>query len=355
MTLKRIIMKNKTQRIPNLITYLPVSTNDLIFGGAAVFYASRLLNLGTEALPNDILPYANQIINWYIPHYSNLLISTTFAGMALSGATDILLRPMISHKEDVSEKLGVKRSTVDEKTRKGKINELCLEISDDYTEETYSLKQEAETANKTLEDLVYKIEGIRVKTSSKIKNSYITKYLMPHALGGCNIISNDIEIYKQLPYISFSIAAHELAHRKTYTKENDAEVLAHLAGFAAKDKVFIQSSKISRLRRECQTLFEKYDKVEKEKRKQLNEEHKDFLNSLSLPYKLKEFMIKTEFQKHNIITEGIKKGQMVVYEILMKVFGQKEGPSRYTRVFTEDLYALEKKYSSIENLVKIMS
>lgn len=348
-------MKNKTQRIPNLITYIPVSMNDILLGGVAVFYASRLLNLGMGALPNDILPYANQIINWYLPHYSNLLASTTFAGMALSGATDMLLKPKIPHKEDVSEKLGVKRNPVDEKTRKDKINELCLEISDDYTEETYSMKQEAETANKNLEEIIYKIEGVRVKTSSKIKKSHITKYIMPHAIEGCNIISKDIEIYKQLPYVSFSMAAHELAHRKTYTKENDAEVLAHLAGFAAKDKVFIQSSKISRLRRECQTLFKKYDKVEKEKRKQLDKEYKDFLNRLRLPEKIKGFMIESEFQKYNIITEGIKKGQIAIYDVLMKVLGQKEGPSRYTKVFTEDLYALEKKYSSIENLVKTLS
>lgn len=355
MILKGIAMANKTRKIPNLITYLPVSTSDLIFGGLGLFYVSRLLNIGLEALPNEMIPYTNQIINWYLPHYSTLLVNTTFAGMIGSGIIDYLRTPKISHKEDISEKLFTERKYVNIKTRKDKVNELCLEISDDYTEKTRHMKEEAEIANKTLEDIIYQIEGVRIKTSDKIKNSYLTKYLMPHALGGCNIISSDIDIFQQLPYISFSTVAHELAHRKRYFKENDAEVLAHLAGFATKDPVFIQSSRVSRLRREYQTIFEKYGNINKEMRKQLNEECEDFLNDLKLPYKVKEFIIASEFRKHNLITEGMKKGQMALYKAIMKIFGQKEGLNRYTRVFTEDLYALEKKYSSIENLIKSLN
>jgi len=354
MILKGITMANKNRRIPNIITYLPVSTSDLLIGGLALFYSSRLLNLGIGLVPNEAMPYADQIINWYLPHYSSMLVNYTFAGIVVSGVIDYILTPKISCKEDISEKLYVERKYVNTKKRKDKINELCLEISDEYTEKTHTMKEEAEIANKTLEDIIYKIEGVKVKTSDKIKNSYLTKYIMPHALGGCNIISNDIDIYKKLPYISFSIIAHELAHRKRYFKENDAEVLAHLAGFATKDPVFIQSSKVSRLRRECQTLFEKYENVSKELRKQVDKEYEDFLNDLKLPQKIKDFVIENEFKRHSIIVECMKKGQIAMYRLIMKLFGQKEGPSRYTRIFTEDLYALETRYHSIEELIKTL-
>ncbi|MDP2908325.1 MAG: DUF3810 family protein [Nanoarchaeota archaeon] len=345
--------KDDAYRIPNLITYVPLNTSDLLLGGMIAFYGSRLLDMGTGMLPNDILPYANQLINWYIPMYSAFAINSTFAGMVVSGVIDNMLTPPISYQEDVSEKLGVRRAPVDEKTRKGKIDELCLMISDGYTEKTCPKKQEAKIANSTLEEITYQIEGVRVKTSSKIKNSYLMKYLMPHAIGGCNIISNDIEIYKQRPYISFSITAHELAHRRRYRRENDAEVLAHLAGFATKDPVFIQSSRVSRLRRECQTLFKSYDQVNKEERKKLNEKYKAFLSGLKIPDNIKGSMIQNEFKKYNIATRGIMKGQIALYKVMMKLLSrQKEGLKRYTDVFTEDLYALEKKYSSIENLAE---
>ncbi|MBM3200003.1 DUF3810 domain-containing protein [Candidatus Woesearchaeota archaeon] len=347
-------MKTKTRRIPNLITYVPVSISDLIIGGLIIFYGSRLLNLGIDVLPKDVLPYANHVINWYMPHYSNMLVCTTFGADMISGITDYLARPRISQKKDVSEKLGVTRKPVDKETRIKKIDDICLEISDGYTEKKYSLKEEAKIANNSLEEIVYKIEGIRLKTSDKIKNSYLMKYLMPHALGRCDVISSDITMFQKIPYISFSILAHELAHRKRYFKENNAEVLAHLAGFATRDPVFIQSSKVSRLRRECQTLFEKYGKTTKEERKQLNEEYQDFLNDLSLPYNIKNAILKSEFQKNNILTEGIKKGQTALYTLMMKVFGQKEGPLRYTKVFTEDLYALEEKYHSSEALANAL-
>lgn len=335
----------KEYSMPNLITKIPISTSDIIMGGAIAYYLSKyFMGANVDQTDSEMMGIINDIAA-YIHVGSKYLMNGTFAAMCGSGAIDYMNKPPKElYKLEISEKLGVKRKEVNEKTRKKKIDELCLMIKDDHTEKSYGIKEEAEIAGKTLDKLVYKIEGVKIKTSNVVKKSYLAKYMMPHALGGCNLISKDIDIFQQMPYISPSIVAHELCHRKGYFKENDAEVLAHLAGFMTDDPVFIQSSRISRLRREWQSL-----KLQKE-------EFNDYLSSLKLPVKMKSKLIKQEIQKNNGDGNPLAKSfaniQLTMYKILMRILGQKEGLERYTRIFTEDLHALEKKYKSIEDLAE---
>lgn len=341
--------KSLTYNVPNLITRLPVSSGDLLFGGILSLYASELLGFGASFLPESAVTTAIQNGFMYASYYSSMLVNFTFAGMLFSGGIDLICKPPRDlHKQEIVEKLGCERKDVDRDTRMKKIDELCLMISDDYTEKKYSMKEEAKIAGKTLDEIIYKIEGVRIKTSNVVKNSYVTKYIMPHALGGCNLISGEIEIFRQLPYMSFSISAHELAHRKTYINENEAEVLAHLTGFATKNPVFIQSSRVSRLRREYQTLFQTHFQKPKE------EELLDFFHDLKLPQKLKNWMVDTEVSKPGVVMRGVMKGQLAMYKVIMRILGQKEGLRRYTEIFTADLYAMEQKYGSVENLVEYL-
>lgn len=344
--------KGLTYTVPNLITYLPFSSGDLLFGGLLALWSSDLLGLGLRVLPENEAITAIQQGLHYASYYSTKLVNYTFLGMIGSGIIDGVSKPPKElHTKEIVEKLSCQRQKVDKETRMKKIDELCLMISDDYTEQKYSMKEESKIAGEALDDIIYKIEGVRIKTSNVVKNSYITKYIMPHALGGCNMISGEIEIFRQLPYISFSIVAHELAHRKTYMNENEAEVLAHLTGLMTKDPVFIQSSRVSRFRREYQTLFDKENMKEEDKEVR-KERVMDFFNDLKLPQKMKDWMVDLEFKKYNIVVRGMMKGQLALYKVMMKIFGQKEGLKRYTEVFTEDLYAIERNYGSVENLVK---
>ncbi|MBU4501576.1 MAG: DUF3810 family protein [Nanoarchaeota archaeon] len=353
--------KDKTYKVPNLATYSPVSTSDIIIGGLGVNLACFAASFGLDIVPvetiikHDWLYNVYSAINYHIPYYTATVMNYTMLGMLGSAGLDFLCRPRISRKKDVSEKLDAPRGNTDIMTRLHKIDDICYAINYDYTEKEYTMQEEAKIASDTLDEIIYKIEGVRQKTSSKVRNSKVMKYIFPHALGGCNLLSREIDFFGQMPYMSFSISAHELAHRKSYFKENDAEVLAHLAGFMTRDPVFIQSARYSRLRRECQTIFEKYDKHNSDiPAKKLEKDYIDFVKVLKIPDKMKELYLKEEFKPFSLAERAIMKVQIPLYKILMRIFGQKEGLIRYTGFFTEDLYALENKYGSVENLVTFL-
>lgn len=293
----------ETVRIPNDATYSPISLTDLAI---AAPIASRLL-LGAT-LPG-------------------LLLQT--AAMAVYAGSSV---------QDWIERLGVRRidflrefgadhrhlQSMTPELRRAEMTVLAERLNDGYVDEHIPLKELTVLVDRRLTDYIAGITGQRVITSTEVRTFSLVGLLFPFALGAADIFSGDVSILRDTGVFQPHVVAHELAHRKGYYRELDAQALAYLALTASDDDVLVQSALCERLHRDLRVLAgddaEKYDRI---------------LDSLDLRKELRDAF--EAFRPVQDPVAGVMRG---LYDARMRIMGQ-NGLSDYDRGFTDFLYSFE--------------
>jgi len=217
-----------------------------------------------------------------------------------------------------------------ENTRKKEISDLIQKVNDEYTSDRYERTELAEVVDMHLTDYIENITGQEVITSTKIREWGIAKFIMPGALGACDVLSGEVYVFKNMDVFEPHVIAHEFAHRKGYLKELDAQVLAYLSHVESKDPILVQSANCERLSRNIAAW------------KKDRNERRDFIENSKIRDEIKKYCISRKGgAKPTPEEERLIKMFEDMYDHRMKVTGQ-NGISDYDEGFTSFLYTIGK-------------
>jgi len=219
--------------IPGRATYSPVALSDLIVGAPL---ATRLL-LGAT-VPGQIVSAG--ALGYYVG----------------SAAKDWFARRGV-RPVDFQAAYGVDIDTLSpmpEGFRRAECRALSEALSDCWTPHRRSRSEVAVEVNRLLERTIAQITGQQIVTSSEVRGFTLAKVVFPFALGTCDVISGDVAIFQDTGLLEPHVIAHEFAHRKGYTAELHAQVLAFFALRSSADPQFIQSARAERLHRNLAVL-----------------------------------------------------------------------------------------------------
>ena len=186
----------------------------------------------------------------------------------------------------------------------------------------------AADVNERLTRHIAEITGQRVETSSMVREITLSRFLLPFAIGSCDILSGDIAVFRSTGIFEAHILCHEFCHRKGYLKELEAQALSYMALSQSRDPRLRQAALAERVYRNLRVLDgdnpERYDEL---------------LAQTSLSGSVLE-----DFQRLRPARRsggGISKAMRDLYDARMKMTGQ-NGLSDYDRGFTNFLYTWEK-------------
>ena len=293
--------------IPNRATYSPVSLMEL----------AMLAPLASRILLNATLP-------------GRLLQAAALGAYAGSAARDWIERQGVRRIEfrrefgaDVKHVVPMSRSA-----REFEVGVLVDRLNQGYTAARMPRPQLAIAVNRHLTDYIASITGQRVETSDEVRNWSVVQYIMPFALGACDILSGDIAILKDTGIFEPHVITHEFVHRKGYWKEQDAQALSYLALTSSGEPELLQSALSERLLRQFVILSdaegERYHaEVEKTSlRPELRKQYHAMRPALGS------------------IEGSIEKALKKLYDERMKITGQ-NGLADYDVGFTNFLYTFE--------------
>jgi hypothetical protein len=293
--------------IPNRATYSPVSLMEL----------AMLAPLASRILLNATLP-------------GRVLQAAALGAYAGSAARDWIERQGV-RRIDFRREFGgdVKHvAAMDRPAREHEVHVLADRLNEGYTATRTPRQALAVAVNEHLTDYIASITGQRVETSDEIRNWSVVQYILPFALGACDILSGDVAILKDTGIFEPHVITHEFVHRKGYWKELDAQALSYLALTSSGDPELLQSALSERLLRQFVVLSDAdgqryHDEIEKTTlRAELRAQFHGMRPALGS------------------VEGSIEKGLKKLYDERMKITGQ-NGLSDYDEGFTNFLYTFE--------------
>ena len=219
--------------IPNDATYAPVSLTDVI---ATAPLASRLL-LGAT-LPGRVL-------------------SAVALGVYATSAARDWVRRLDMRWIDFQAEFGADVTTLQEMPGEARLAEaadLAERVGRGFTTERVPRAELAKEVNQHLTDLIERITGQRVHTSSELRDFTLARVVFPFAMGVCDVVSGDVALFRDTGIFEPHVICHEFVHRKGYWKELHAQVLAYLALATSGNEVLVQSALAERLHRQLKAI-----------------------------------------------------------------------------------------------------
>ena len=186
-------------------------------------------------------------------------------------------------------------------------------------------------ADRTLDEVMQKIEGVTIRGPKKIKHG-VRIQAMSHlgVKGQFYPITHEVNIPSDNKPLAPFVITHEKAHSKGYSREHEANMIAYLACQKTGDEHFIANAEYWRLGFGLTSLSGKL------------EDKLTFLDSLDLPDELKR-----EFRSTLTDKDKGPSGFQVIQNAMLKVLGEPEGVKSYNETFTRLLIAYEKSGKSI--------
>ena len=297
----------ETIRIPNTATWSPVALTDVIF---AAPLASRIL-LGAT-LPGRILQaaaagaYAGAALGDWMSRRGVRRIDF----LATYGAD-------VKHLEEMPESL-----------RREEIDRYARELMAIHEPETRKRAVLASVVNERLTSYIARITGQRVETSSSVREITLSRFLLPFAVGSCDILSGDVAVFRSTGVFEAHIICHEFCHRKGYLKELEAQALSYLALSQSRDPRLRQAALAERVYRNLRVL----DGDDPER-------YEELLAQTPISGSvLDDFRRLRPAGRRNGAISGAMRD---LYDARMKMTGQ-NGLSDYDRGFTNFLYTRER-------------
>lgn len=294
-------------KIPNEATYWPVALTDVML---AAPFVSRVL-LGAW-LPGRI-------------------IQAGALGIYLASSLEDWIERREMRKIDFLTEFdaGLGRlRTMPSEARDREIRELAERVNDGFTPERLPRAELTVQVDGHLTDYIASITGQRVETSTRVRDNMLMQWVFPFALGGADILSSDIAIFRDVGYFEPHVIAHEFCHRKGYYKELEAQALAYLALASSGEPSLVQSAQCERLNRNLRVIAG--DDAE---------EYVDQVERLGLRAELKEAFLALR-PPLRAVDEPIAAVMKRIYEERMKLTGQ-TGLSDYDEGFLDFLYTFE--------------
>lgn len=297
----------ETIRIPNQATYSPVSLTDIAVAA---------------------------------PLLSRFILGASLPGLALQSAAIAVYAG--SAVRDWVERLGVRRidflrefgADVDHlaempvAVRQVEMRTLAGILNDNWTAERIPLPELAVVADEHLTDYIAAITDQRVETSTEVRQFSLVQFLFPFALGAADIISGDVAIFHDTGVFEPHVVTHELAHRKGYLKELEAQALAYLALTSSGEPVLVQSALCERLHRSVRVLA-----GDDEKR------FDELVGELQLRPELEKQFLRLR-PALGALGRPVAEAMRTLYDARMRLTGQ-NGLSDYDLGFTNFLYTFE--------------
>lgn len=213
-------------RIPNRASYVPVSLQDL---QATAPLATRIL-LGTWG-PGRILQAAA------LGAYTLFSLEDWFHKMRV--------RKIDFHDEFGADLTDLR--PLAEEDRRREVGELVGRMNDAYRPMRVPREILAREVDRHLTDTIAGVTGQRVETSCEVRDFMLASLIFPFALGGCDLLSGDVGIFRSVGIFEPHVLAHEFAHRKGYLRELEAQALAWLSNAGSGDPLLEQASRAERL------------------------------------------------------------------------------------------------------------
>jgi hypothetical protein len=296
----------------------------------------------TIRIPNDATysPIALTDVAIAAPLLSRLLLGATLPGLALQTAAVAVYAG--SAIQDWTIRLGIRRidflrefgadlrhlRAMAPDVRRGEMQALAKRLNDGYTDERGALADVARSVDGHLVDYIAGITQQRIETSTEIREFSLVRYIMPFALGAADIFSGDVAIFHDTGVFQPHIVAHELAHRKGYLRELEAQALAYLALAASGEPAFVQSALCERLHRDVRALAgDDEDRFDREVR------------ALGLRTELETALLGLR-PALDPLGRSVADVMRTLYDMRMRITGQ-NGLSDYDVGFTNFLYTFE--------------
>ncbi len=302
----------ETIRIPNEVTYSPISLTDIAM--AAPILSQLVLG---ATLPGAALQAA---------------ALTVYAGSAIQ---DWVERWGVRRIEFLTE-FGADLKHLEEMPvviREAEMQVLADRLNAGYTTQRIELHELAKRVDRYLTAYIASITGQRVETSTEVRTFSMAGMIFPFALGAADILSGDVSIFRDTGVFQPHIVAHEFAHRKGYWRELDAQALAYLALTSSGEPALVQSALCERLNRDLRALTGD-DDVAYEQR----------VRALSLRAELEPEFLELRADPGEL-GRPISDAMRTVYDMRMKLTGQ-NGISDYDVGFTNFLYTFETSTTS---------
>lgn len=219
--------------------------------------------------------------------------------------------------------------------REAEIRELARRVNDGWTAERIPLAELAVVADRHLTNYIAAMTGQRVETSTEVRNFSLVKFIFPFALGAADIFSGDVSIFHDTGIFEPHIVTHELAHRKGYLRELDAQALAYLSLTASGEDVLVQSALSERLHRNLRVVVgdseAEYDR------------------------RVRELGLRPELERQFLrlrpdigpVGRPVAEAMRALYDARMRMTGQ-NGLSDYDEGFTNFLYTFETSRTASE-------
>lgn len=298
-----------TIRIPNSATYSPVALADLIF---AAPLASRLL-LGAT-LPGRLIQAA---------------AFGAYAGSALGdwasrrGVRKIDFMKVYSADVRHMEEMPESQRLADAKRYSEELMATSAAGGDKRTRDVLAVD-----VNERLTSYIAGVTGQRVETSSSVREMTLARFLMPFAVGSCDILSGDVAVFRDTGVFEPHVLAHEFCHRKGYLKELEAQALAYLALSGSQDPRLRRAALAERVHRNLRVL-DGDDPVR----------YGELLDETGLAGSVREDFrrLRPPDRRNGVVSNAMRE----MYDARMKLTGQ-NGLSDYDRGFTNFLYTYEK-------------
>lgn len=131
--------------------------------------------------------------------------------------------------------------------RRREASELVERLNDAYVPLRVSRERLARETDRHLTDTIASYTGQRVETSCEVRDFMLASLIFPFALGGCDLLSGDVGIFRRVGAFEPHVLAHEFAHRKGYLRELEAQALAYLSNARSQDPVLVQAARCERL------------------------------------------------------------------------------------------------------------
>jgi len=294
----------ETIRIPNLATYSPVALTDVMM----------------------LAPLAGRVLVRLSP-VGQALQTAAMAGYAVSALQDWAERRGV-RRVDFAHEFAADVDRLDTMSiveRERELEQLAQRLHDGLVVEQRARERTARDVDHHLTATIASITQQRIETSTEVRSFSVASFIMPFAVGSCDIISGDVGLYRDLGELEPHLIAHEFCHRKGYLKELHAQALAYLALVRSGDPLLVQSALLERTHRHLKVLAND------------NRTHYlDDLTGLGLPRTLDGCL--RELWPDSGRAEGyFSKAMKRLYEERMKLTGQ-NGLSDYDEGFTNFLF-----------------
>lgn len=296
----------------------------------------------TIRIPNDATysPIALTDVALAAPLLSRIMLGATLPGLALQTAAVAVYAGCAL--QDWVERLGVRKvdflaefgadvhhmRAMPPDAREAEIRELARRVNDGWTAERIPLAELAVVADRHLTDYIAGMTGQRVETSTEVRNFSLVRFIFPFALGAADIFSGDVSIFHDTGIFEPHIVTHELAHRKGYLRELDAQALAYLSLTASGEDVLVQSALAERLHRNLRVVVGESE-AEYDRR----------VRDLGLRPELERQFLRLR-PDIGPIGRPVADAMRTLYDARMRLTGQ-NGLSDYDEGFTNFLYTFE--------------